>query len=61
MTPVVQLWDLRFATSPLKSLVGHSRGVTCIAWCMHDPDLLLSCGRDNKILCWNPNETTPVS
>ena len=24
-TPVIQLWDLRFATSPLKSLEGHQR------------------------------------
>ncbi|KAF4518106.1 hypothetical protein B566_EDAN007807 [Ephemera danica] len=61
MNPVVQLWDLRFATSPLKSLSGHTRGVTCIAWCMHDPDLLLSCARDNRILCWNPNEATPIA
>jgi protein transport protein SEC31 len=60
MSPVVQLWDLRFATSPLKTLAGHTRAVTGIAWCAKDPDLLLSCGRDNRILCWNPNEQTPV-
>ncbi|XP_059478226.1 protein transport protein Sec31A isoform X2 [Neocloeon triangulifer] len=59
MAPVVQLWDLRFATSPLKTMAGHTRAVTCISWCAKDPDLLLSCGRDNKILCWNPNEPTP--
>ncbi|XP_065338650.1 protein transport protein Sec31A isoform X2 [Cloeon dipterum] len=58
MAPVVQLWDLRFATSPLKTMLGHTRAVTCISWCEKDPDLLLSCGRDNRILCWNPNENT---
>ncbi|KAG8188070.1 hypothetical protein JTE90_014309 [Oedothorax gibbosus] len=54
-SPVIQLWDLRFATSPLKTLEHHQRGVLSIAWCQQDPDLLLSCGKDNKILCWNPN------
>ncbi|GIY28250.1 protein transport protein Sec31A [Caerostris darwini] len=54
-SPVIQLWDLRFATSPLKTLEHHQRGVLSIAWCQQDPDLLLSCGKDNRILCWNPN------
>ncbi|XP_054720841.1 protein transport protein Sec31A-like [Uloborus diversus] len=54
-SPVIQLWDLRFATSPLKTLEHHQRGVLSIAWCPQDPDLLLSCGKDNRILCWNPN------
>ena len=31
------------------------RGVLSIAWCPQDPDLLMSCGKDNRILCWNPN------
>lgn len=55
--PVIQLWDLRFATTPLKTLEGHHRGVLSIAWCAQDPDLLISCGKDNRILCWNPNAT----
>lgn len=54
-TPVIQLWDLRYATSPLKVLENHQRGILSIAWCPQDPDLLLSCGKDNRILCWNPN------
>lgn len=53
--PVIELWDLRFATSPLKTLQSHQRGVLSIAWNPHDPDLLLSCAKDNRILCWNPN------
>jgi hypothetical protein len=24
-------------------------------WSLADPELLLSCGKDNRILCWNPN------
>lgn len=59
--PVVQMWDLRFATSPLKQLENHTRGVLSIAWCTQDSDLLISCGKDNRILCWNPNSNSPVS
>lgn len=57
--PVIQLWDLRFATSPLKTFKGHTRGVLSLAWCNQDPDLLISSGKDNKILCWNPNSNNP--
>ncbi|KAK2818649.1 hypothetical protein Q5P01_024210 [Channa striata] len=53
--PVIQMWDLRFATSPLKILENHTRGILSIAWSLADPELLLSCGKDNRILCWNPN------
>lgn len=31
------------------------RGVLAIAWSLADPELLLSCGKDSRILCWNPN------
>ncbi|XP_066261911.1 protein transport protein Sec31A [Euwallacea similis] len=54
-SPVIQLWDLRFATSPLKTLENHQRGVLAISWCENDADLLVSCGKDDRILCWNPN------
>ncbi|XP_027881276.1 protein transport protein Sec31A isoform X6 [Xiphophorus couchianus] len=53
--PVIQMWDLRFASSPLKILEHHTRGVLAIAWSLADPELLLSCGKDSRILCWNPN------
>jgi len=54
-TPVIQIWDLRQASSPLKTLDGHHKGVLSVAWCQADSDLLLSCGKDNRILVWNPN------
>ncbi|XP_067285568.1 protein transport protein Sec31A isoform X3 [Pseudorasbora parva] len=53
--PVIQMWDLRFATSPLKVLENHTRGILSISWCQADSELLLSSGKDNRILCWNPN------
>ncbi|XP_075277299.1 protein transport protein Sec31A isoform X15 [Opisthocomus hoazin] len=53
--PVIQMWDLRFASSPLRVLESHTRGVLAVAWSMADSELLLSCGKDAKILCSNPN------
>uniref|UniRef100_A0A8C0FNM8 Protein transport protein Sec31A n=1 Tax=Bubo bubo TaxID=30461 RepID=A0A8C0FNM8_BUBBB len=53
--PVIQMWDLRFASSPLRVLESHTRGILAIAWSMADSELLLSCGKDAKILCSSPN------
>ncbi|KAM9379533.1 protein transport protein Sec31B [Phaethornis superciliosus] len=53
--PVIQIWDLRFATSPLSQLEKHTRGVLSLSWCQADPELLLSSAKDNRILCWNPS------
>ena len=52
---LLQLWDLRFATAPMRILEQHKRGVLSIAWCPQDSDLLLSAAKDNQVLCWNPN------
>ena len=54
-TPFLQLWDLRFATSPVQSMEQHSKGILAMAWCPRDPNILLSCGKDNQLICWNPN------
>ncbi|XP_033962724.1 protein transport protein Sec31A isoform X1 [Pseudochaenichthys georgianus] len=53
--PVIQMWDLRFATSPLKVFENHTRGILSMSWSQADPELLLSSAKDNRILCWNPN------
>ncbi|XP_038647602.1 protein transport protein Sec31A isoform X2 [Scyliorhinus canicula] len=58
--PVIQMWDLRFATSPLRVLENHTRGILAIAWSLADSELLLSCGKDNRMLCWNPNTAEVV-
>jgi len=58
--PVIQMWDLRYAASPMKVFEGHSRGVMSLDWCPQDSDLLMSCGKDNRILCWNPNTEGPT-
>ena len=48
------VWDLRNARAPEKILTGHEKGVLSLSWCKQDADLLLSCGKDNRVLCWNP-------
>ena len=35
-------------------LTGHECCILSISWCHQDADLLLSCGKDNCALCWNP-------
>lgn len=54
-SPVIQLWDLRYATAPSKTFQIHSRGVLGMTWCPTDPELMISCAKDNKIICWNAN------
>lgn len=53
-TPVILLWDLRNSNAPERTLQGHEQGVLSLSWCQQDSDLLLSCGKDNRTLCWNP-------
>lgn len=53
-TPVILLWDLRNSNAPEKTLQGHEQGVLSLSWCQQDPDILLSCGKDNRTLIWNP-------
>ena len=52
--PVILVWDLRNSNAPEKVLRGHESGVLSVAWCPQDNDLLLSCGKDNRTILWNP-------
>ncbi|XP_076778223.1 protein transport protein Sec31B isoform X2 [Arvicanthis niloticus] len=58
--PVIQLWDLRFASSPLKVLESHSRGILSMSWNEADAELLLSSAKDNQIFCWNLSSSEVV-
>ncbi|KAK1761118.1 protein transport protein SEC31 [Echria macrotheca] len=53
-TPVILLWNLRNSQAPEKTLQGHDQGVLSLSWCQQDPAILISCGKDNRILVWNP-------
>ena len=52
--PLILVWDLRNSNAPEKVLRGHEGGVLSLSWCQQDSDLLLSCGKDNRTICWNP-------
>lgn len=52
--PVILVWDLRNSNAPEKILRGHDSGVLSLSWCPQDNDLLLSCGKDNRTILWNP-------
>ncbi|CAR28516.1 hypothetical protein ZYGR_0S01490 [Zygosaccharomyces rouxii] len=55
--PSILVWDLRNANTPLQVLSqGHSKGVLSLDWCNQDENLLLSSGRDNTVVLWNPQE-----
>jgi protein transport protein SEC31 len=38
----------------MQTLEGHSAGILSVSWCHLDHDLLLSCGKDNRTILWNP-------
>uniref|UniRef100_A0A5K1K4C2 Protein transport protein SEC31 n=1 Tax=Ganoderma boninense TaxID=34458 RepID=A0A5K1K4C2_9APHY len=59
-SPVIMVWDLRNARAPEKILTGHEKGVLSLSWCKQDSDLLLSCGKDNRALCWNPQTSEMI-
>eukprot|EP00928_Gymnodinium_smaydae_P038057 TRINITY_DN26327_c0_g5_i1.p1 TRINITY_DN26327_c0_g5~~TRINITY_DN26327_c0_g5_i1.p1 ORF type:complete len:1130 (-),score=215.34 TRINITY_DN26327_c0_g5_i1:160-3549(-) len=50
--PSMQMWDLRNCQYPFKESAGHTKGILGVEWCASDPNLVLSCGKDNKIHCW---------
>ncbi|KAJ1642847.1 protein transport protein S31 [Coemansia asiatica] len=52
--PAIMLWDLRNANAPSQVFTGHHRGVLSLSWCRKDAGLLLSSGKDNRTVCWNP-------
>jgi protein transport protein SEC31 len=52
--PLILVWDLRNANAPERTLRGHESGILSLSWCQQDIDLLLSCGKDNRTICWNP-------
>lgn len=48
-----QVWDLRNSISPAREFHSHKKGVLAMAWSSLEPSLLLTCGKDNRTLCWD--------
>ncbi|CAD0093108.1 unnamed protein product [Aureobasidium mustum] len=53
--PVILMWDLRNSSAPECVLRGHELGVLSLSWCLQDSSLLLSSGKDNRSIAWNPH------
>ncbi|KAI5958419.1 SEC31 [Candida margitis] len=54
--PLILTWDLRNSNAPEKVIEGHKKGVLSLDWCKQDANLLISCGKDNATILWNPME-----
>ena len=53
--PVLQVWDLRNATAPQLEMRGHHKGILSASWCPFDSNLLISSGKDNRTILWDPD------
>lgn len=57
--PSLQMWDLRKNPPyPFQEKAGHSKGILSVSWNTMDPNLLLSCGKDNHLICWTLSSGT---
>ena len=50
--PAIQFWDLRKSQSPYLEVQGHTKGISSLSWNTQDWRLLMSCGKDNRTVCW---------
>jgi len=67
---LMKLWDLRTSTTIAFATLSASSDATVPAtgvggifscdWCPHDSALLLSCGKDNRIIVWDLYSTSPI-
>ncbi|KAJ9563459.1 hypothetical protein OSB04_008619 [Centaurea solstitialis] len=60
-SPSLRIWDMRNTMSPLRELVGHSKGVVAMSWCPTDSSYLLTCAKDNRTICWDTTSAEIVS
>ncbi|GAV89261.1 WD40 domain-containing protein/SRA1 domain-containing protein/Sec16_C domain-containing protein [Cephalotus follicularis] len=52
-SPSLRVWDMRNIMSPVRELVGHTKGVIAMSWCPIDSSYLLTCAKDNRTICWD--------
>ncbi|KAI3739788.1 hypothetical protein L2E82_30199 [Cichorium intybus] len=60
-SPSLRLWDMRNTMTPMRELVGHTKGVVAMSWCPHDSSYLLTCAKDNRTILWDTNSAEIVS
>jgi len=57
--PSMQMWDLRNCQYPFKETAPHTKGLLGVAWNQMDPNLILTCGKDNRIICSSISSGSP--
>ena len=57
---LIYSWDLRNARAPEKTLSSHTKGILSIAWCPKDAEMLISTGKDCRVVFWNPSTAEVV-
>lgn len=58
---VVLIWDIRQLGTPLKRLHGHSGGISSLEWPGADDRIILSAGRDGKVISWDVESAEPLA
>jgi len=52
--PVFNIWDLRNPAYPVSTFQNiHSQGILSVSWCLSDPSLVVSSGKDNRTVATN--------
>ncbi|CAH8252778.1 unnamed protein product [Arabidopsis lyrata] len=52
-SPNVKLLDIRYLQSPVRTFIGHQKGVIAMEWCPSDSLYLLTWAKDSRTICWN--------
>lgn len=50
---VVSLYDIRNYSTPFRKFYGHNDSVRQLQWDWNNPDILVSCGLDKRIIFWD--------
>lgn len=61
LDPVILTWDLRNSSTPEQILKGHRKAILSLDWCHQDSSLLLSSGKDDATMLWNPEDGTRLA
>lgn len=52
--PLINIWDLRNPDYPVATFSDiHRKGITAISWCLSDPNLVVSSGKDKRTVVTN--------
>lgn len=54
LNPVINVWDLRNPNYPVATFPNiHRAGILSLSWCLSDPALVVSAGKDQRTVVTN--------